>query len=176
VGVGGMVHLAAQEPIPNGKGILVTDNDVTLDHIEFSGAAVADQNGAGIRYEHGNLTIKDSYFHNNQEDLLGANDPNGHITITNSQFAHQSSPLGGYAHQIYVGMIAALDISDSYFQDNQQGHHIKSRAAVTDIHNSVIDDGSGTTSYEIDVPKGGVASIHDNVIVQGPYSANSTII
>src|SRR5438128_367393 len=55
VGVGGMVNLVATTPPPNGKAILTTETDVTLDHIAFSGAAVADGNGAGIRYEGGNL-------------------------------------------------------------------------------------------------------------------------
>src|SRR3954467_15025392 len=62
-GVGGMAKLVATAPIPNGKAILITDTDVPLDHIEFSGAKVKDGNGAGIRYQGGNLTITNSYFH-----------------------------------------------------------------------------------------------------------------
>src|SRR5690348_8901909 len=77
VGVGGMVHLVADQNIPNGKAILVTDANVTIDHFEFSGAQVADGNGAGIRYEAGNLTIANSYFHNNQEGILTAPVTNG---------------------------------------------------------------------------------------------------
>src|SRR6202142_959275 len=53
-GVGGMVNLVATVPPPNGKAILVTNTDVTLDNIAFSGAKVADGNGAGIRYQAGN--------------------------------------------------------------------------------------------------------------------------
>ena len=41
VGVGGMVHMVADQNIPNGKAILVTDANVTIDHFEFSGAQVA---------------------------------------------------------------------------------------------------------------------------------------
>src|SRR3954452_4003841 len=73
-GVGGMVHLVASGQIPNGKAILITDTDVTLDHIEFSGATVHDGNGAGIRYQGGNLTITNSYFHDNQDGILAAAD------------------------------------------------------------------------------------------------------
>ena len=50
-GVGGMVNLVATVPPPNGKAILVTNTDVTLDNIAFSGAKVPDGNGAGIRYQ-----------------------------------------------------------------------------------------------------------------------------
>jgi hypothetical protein len=63
-GVGGMVNLFASGQIPNGKAILITDTDVTLDHIAFSGATVRDGNGAGIRYQGGNLTVTNSYFAN----------------------------------------------------------------------------------------------------------------
>src|ERR1700733_7889171 len=71
-GVGGMVNLVATEPPPNEKGILVigtatSSPTVTLDNIEFSGAAISAANGgnaAGVRYQAGNLTINNSYFHN----------------------------------------------------------------------------------------------------------------
>src|SRR5262245_52019228 len=63
VGVGGMVHLVATKTIPNGKAILVTNSNVTITNFEFSGAKVPDGNGAGIRYQAGNLTINKCYFH-----------------------------------------------------------------------------------------------------------------
>ena len=63
-GVGGMVNLVATMP-PNGKAILVTTTDVTLDHLSFSGAAVADGNGAGVRYQDGNLIVNNCLFTNN---------------------------------------------------------------------------------------------------------------
>jgi hypothetical protein len=74
VGVGGMVHLVADTTIPNGKAIFVTDANVSIDHFEFSGAAVPHQNGAGIKYETGNLTITNSYFHDNQMGILTGSD------------------------------------------------------------------------------------------------------
>src|ERR1700759_3414616 len=103
-GVGGMVNLVASGQIPNGKAILITDTDVTLDHISFSGAAVKDGNGAGIRYQGGNLTITNSYFHDNQEGILAASDPNGTITIENSEFSHNGTGTGN-THNIYVNGI-----------------------------------------------------------------------
>src|SRR5258707_1001241 len=72
---------------PDGKAILTINTDVTLYNIEFSGAAVADGNGAGIRYQGGNLVLDHCYFHDNQDGLLAASDLAGSITITNSEFA-----------------------------------------------------------------------------------------
>src|SRR4030095_2761793 len=108
VGVGGMVHLLATKAIPNGKAILVTNSDVTITNFEFSGAKVADANGAGIRYQAGNLTINKCYFHDNQCGLLSANNLSGSITINNSEFAHNG--VGGYGqtHNLYVGQVGTL--------------------------------------------------------------------
>jgi len=44
-GVGGMVKMVATVAPTNGKAILTTASDVTIDHFEFSGAKVADENG-----------------------------------------------------------------------------------------------------------------------------------
>jgi Ca2+-binding RTX toxin-like protein len=173
-GVGGMVHMQATTQAPNGKGILVTRNDVTIDHFEFSGARVADRNGAGIRYEQGDLTITNSYFHDNENGLLANSDPDGTITIRDSEFARNGRG-DGYTHNLYVNG-GTLIIEDSYFHDASVGHQIKSRAEVTIIRNSRISDGSGTGSYSIDLPNGGRATIENNVIEQGARSQNPSIV
>ncbi len=116
VGVGGMANFVATVAPPNGKGIFVTQGDVTIQNLSFSGAAVADRNGAGIRYESGNLVIIDSYFHDNQDGLLANADPNGTIRIVGSEFANNGTG-DGYSHNLYVNNIASLVIDDSYFHD-----------------------------------------------------------
>ncbi len=175
-GVGGMVNLVATVAPPNGKAIMVTNTDVTLDNLSFSGAQVADGNGAGIRYQAGNLTINDCYFHNNQDGLLAANNPAGSITINNSEFASNGAG-DGFTHNLYVGEVGTLTINDSYFHDANVGHEIKSRALNTIIENSRIFDGpTGTASYSIDLPDGGNVLIKNNIIEQGPDSQNPAII
>ncbi len=170
-----MANFVATEAPPSGKGILVTQTDVTVQNLSFSGAAVSDGNGAGIRYEGGNLVIIDSYFHDNQNGLLGNSDSNGTIRITGSEFDHNGTG-DGYTHNLYVNEIASLVIDDSYFHDAVVGHQIKSRAQSTTITNSRIYDDSGTGSYSIDLPNGGVGVIRDNVIEQGPNTDNPNII
>ena len=175
-GVGGMVHLVATEPPTDGKAIITTNTDVTIKNFEFSGAAVADGNGAGIRYQAGDLVIENSYFHDNQDGLLTASSSDGTITIRNSEFAHNGTG-DGYTHNLYVGQIAKLTVEDSYFHDAVVGHEIKSRAEETVITNSRIADGDdGTGSYAIDLPNGGVATITGNVIEQGAKSDSPHII
>lgn len=175
-GVGGMVNLVATVPPPNGKAILVTDTDITLTNLEFSGAQVADGNGAGIRYQGGNLVINNSIFHNNQNGLLSAADPTGSITINNSEF-YSNGTGDGFTHNLYVGEVGTLTVNNSYFHDAIVGHEIKSRALTTIIQNSVIADGpTSTASYSIDLPDGGTATITGNLIEQGPLSQNTAII
>ena len=175
LGIGGMVKMVATEPPPNGKAILTTNTDVVIDHFEFSGARVADQNGAGIRYQGGNLTITNSYFHDNDDGLLAGSDANGAITVKNSEFAHNGHG-DGQSHNLYVNQVKQLTIQDSYFHDAVVGHEIKSRALNTTITGSRIQNNSGSASYEIDLPQGGNALIEGNVIQQGPNSENPAII
>ncbi len=175
-GVGGMAKFVATTAIPNGKAILITNADVTIDHLEFAGATVTDGNGAGIRYQAGKLAVTNSYFHDNQNGILGAASAGGTISISTSEFSHNGSGTG-YTHNIYVGDIASLTIDHSYFHDAVVGHEIKSRAETTTITNSRIQDGpAGTASYSIDLPNAGNATIQNNVIEQGPNSQNPAII
>ena len=175
-GVGGMAHLVATIPPPDGKAILTTNTDITLDHLEFSDAAVADRNGAGVRYQGGSLVMTNCYVHDNQDGILGNSIPTDTISISNSEFSHNGTGDGS-THNIYIGDIASLIIDSSYFHDAVVGHEIKSRAENTTITNSRIQDGAtGTASYSIDLPNGGNATIRGNVIQQGPASQNPAII
>ena len=174
-GVGGMVHMVSTVEIPNDKGILVTNTDVTIDHFEFSGARVSDQNGAGIRYQGGNLLITNSYFHDNENGILANPAAGGTITIRNSEFDHNGSG-DGFTHNLYVNEIARLTIENSFFHDAVIGHQIKSRALETIVVNNRIYDEDGTSSYSIDMPNGGKATITGNVIQQGAHGDNPNII
>ncbi len=177
IGVGGMAHFVydGTVAIPNRKAILVTFADVTLDHLEFSGAAVPDGNGAGVRFDGGSLTITNCYFHNNENGLLASPAPYGKITIDHSEFAFNGTG-DGLTHNIYVGRIATFSITNSYIHDAVVGHEIKSRAETTIIQNNRIVDGNSTASYSIDLPNGGAAIIENNIIQQGQASQNPAII
>ena len=66
--VGGLVTLQATASPPDGKAIIDeggSGETVNINGFAFTGAAVSDNNGAGIRYEGGTLNITDSHFYNN---------------------------------------------------------------------------------------------------------------
>ena len=148
---------------------------VAINGFEISGVTVPDGNGAAIRYEGGALSLSDDYFHDNQEGLLGAADPNGSITIDHSEFASNGDGSGS-THNIYVGAIASFTLTDSYIHDAVVGHEIKSRAASNTITGNRIFDNGGSASYSIDLPNGGNATISGNTIEQGPNTQNPFIV
>ncbi|MDO9490446.1 MAG: right-handed parallel beta-helix repeat-containing protein, partial [Sphingomonadaceae bacterium] len=175
-GVGGMAKFVATVAPPNGKAIMVTSADVTIRNLEFSGAKVSSANGAGIRYESGDLVVENSYFHHNQMGLLSNGDPDGTIVIRNSEFAFNGGGTG-YTHGLYVNHIQSLTVEDSDFHDANNGHHVKSRAANTIlIDNRIVDGSNGISSYNIDLPNGGNALLQGNVIQQNAKSPNIAIV
>jgi hypothetical protein len=185
--IGGPVKMVATVDPPNGKAIIDEGGpgiSVTINGFDISGAVVPDGNGAAVRYEGGSLTLNNDYFHGNQDGMLAASDPNGTITINNSEFAFNGAG-DGITHNLYVNDIALLTITDSYFHDvnmpnlpqaDPAGHEIKSRAEDTVITNSRIFDLDSGASYSIDLPNGGNATITNNVIEQGPNTQNPYII
>jgi hypothetical protein len=175
IGVGGYAHLVSTGDIDNGKAMLVTNANVTVQNLEFSGASVGDQNGAGIRHESGDLTVLNSYFHDNQEGILAGDNAGVHITIRDSEFAHNGAG-DGQSHGVYVGQIASLLVGGSDFHDTVLGNQLKSRAAETTVENSHFATGPYAANYDIDLPNGGVANIHDNTFDKGATSDNRAII
>ena len=187
-GVGGMASVVATEPPPDRKAIFTVGAPgvhIEIDNLAFSGAAVSSDdggNGAGIRYQGGNLVLNSDLFSNNQDGLLAASDPNGSITINASEFSNNgvSDPGSsgfGATHNLYVNEVGTLTIENSLFTAANIGHEIKSRALNTIIENNRIQDGpDSTASYEIDLPNGGNALIQNNIIEKGPQSQNPFMV
>ncbi len=175
-GVGGMAHLQADGAHAQGKAIWVLAGDrIRVQNIEFSGAAVPDGNGAGIRAEGAGLTIVHCSFHDNENGILAGANPASDIEIRRSRFARNGAG-DGQTHNLYIGAVRFLYVKGSLFAGANGGHEIKSRALKTTITaNRILDLGS-TASYSIDLPNGGDAKITGNVVEQGPSSPNRTLV
>jgi hypothetical protein len=159
-----------------GKAIFVINgNDVTVRGIEFTHAAVADHNGAGIRAQGSNLTVEASRFLDNEEGILAGYAPHSTIRVIDSEFRGNGTCAAACAHGIYVGAIALLDVEHSHFTDTHEGHDIKSRALRTVLRNNDISDGpTGHASYLVDVPNGGNLLMERNTLSKGPHTDNAT--
>lgn len=81
-------------PVQGKAALVVTADDVVIDGIECSNIKVPDQNGACIRIEAANLTVRNVYFHDNQEGILGG--AGGTLLVENSRF--ERNGFGGRAH------------------------------------------------------------------------------
>ena len=190
-GVGGTAYLTASQPMANAQGFLVVQapGTVTVNNVSFSGAVTSNANGAnaaGIRYYSGNLVLNHDSFWGNQDGILATPYPTtgvGSLTINNSTVTNNGvtnpalSAGYGYTHNLYIGNIADFTLTGSTVTAANVGHEVKSRALNTTITNNLIADGpTGTASYSIDTPNGGVTIITGNTIQQGPQSQNNAII
>jgi hypothetical protein len=176
-GVGGRAHLVAPTTISNQKAIWVTaGTNMAVENIEFSGAAVPDKNGAGIRADGQDLAICASYFHDNEDGILGGA---GNVLIEYSEFARNGGcvPTFGCSHNIYIGGGNRFTLRYSYSHHASIGHLVKSRALENYIlYNRIMDEADGTSSFTIDLPNGGLSYIVGNLLQQGPNTDNSTIV
>lgn len=175
-GVGGYARLDAQNTGAQGKAIwVIAGNNTTVENIEFFHCAVPDHNGAGIRQEGNNLTIRSCYFHDNENGLLAGDRPDSEILIEYSIFEHNGYG-DGYTHNIYVNHVKKFTFRYSWTHRAVVGHELKSRAYETLIYCSRISNEDGSASREIDLPNGGKAYLIGNIIQQGVNSENSNII
>jgi hypothetical protein len=178
-GAGGEAELVADGASAEGKAIWVMRNgDFTITDIAFRGARVASGNGAGIRLEKGRLAIRRCRFEDNEMGILTGNDPDARLSIEDSEFAH--APRGAehpLKHLLYVGRIARVDIRGSRFHDGYVAHLVKSRARESDLRYNLVWDGpTGSASYEMDFPNGGVVTLIGNIVGQSAATSNPTLI
>jgi len=176
-GVGGMAHLQSAGMIPNGKAIWVLDGDsVTIENIEFSGAAVRHTNGAGIRHQGGRLVLLNTFFHDNEFSVLTGALPGADIEISNSRFWNHRRPVR-HSHGIYIGKVRSLELIGNHFKGTDKGHQVKSRARRNLIaYNRIEDVEGGTSSRLIDLSNCGFSVIIGNQIHQAPTSQNLNAI
>lgn len=159
-----------------GKGLLNTvGNNITIRNLTLTRARVPDGNGAGIRAEGNGLIVEHVRFINNQDGILANPAPDGTIIVRDSAFTRNGACDPTCAHGIYVNALKLLHIERTIFTETKRAHHIKSRAARTEVIGCTITDGpTGTASYEIELPNGGALVARDNTIEKGPQAENHT--
>jgi hypothetical protein len=154
-GVNGRAHIDANKKSAQNKGIWVpSGTNLVVENIEFSGATSTSKNGAGIRAQGVNWTVRNCYFHDNQDGILESNIAGSNILIEYSEFA-RNGYRDGMSHNLYIGHSASLTFRFNYSHDSVVGHLLKSRSAVNYVLYNRLTGESGTGSYEIDLPNGG---------------------
>src|SRR3954466_7010328 len=175
--IGGRAHLRADGAEVEGKGIWVIKGaGTTVEGIEFSSAKVRDGNGAGIRLEGPGLTVRNSYFHDNENGILTGRHLESDIVVEHCEFARNGAG-DGRSHNLYIGTVRSFTLRYSYSHHAIVGHNVKSRAIKTYIlYNRIADEQDGRASYAIDLPDGGLSFVMGNLIQQGPETDNRTIV
>ena len=160
-----------------GKGIwLIRGDDVTVDHVEMSGARVPDRNGAAIRLEGRNFTLRNAFLHDSENGLLTGASPTSEVTIDHCEFANNGNG-DGMTHNVYVGAVGRLVVTKSYMHHALTGHNLKSRAAVSIVSDSrFADEADGHASYEADFPNGGRVMLAFNIFQKSAAAENQTMV
>lgn len=183
----GPVNVVAPGTITYGgnvsKGLFVVGSDttapnVTIEGLSFSGAKSAQSNGAGVRYQSGNLTLVDDSFANNQDGLAAWPfvENTGTVIVQGCTFNHNGAG-DGQSHNLYIGEINTFIMENSISENANVGHEVKDRAFNSIIENNLITDtATGNASYSIDLPDGGNALIQGNTIVKGAHASTGTVI
>jgi hypothetical protein len=174
-GVGGRPRLEAGGKSAGGKGIwVVVGDNIVVENIEFTGATVEDGNGAGIRLDSGNLTVRNCYFHHNENGILGGS--RGELLVEYSEFAFNGKG-DGYTHNMYIGGgITKFTLRFSYSHNAVIGHLVKSRAQSNYILYNRLTEEGGTGSYELDLPNGGLAFVIGNSFQQDNATDNENMV
>jgi hypothetical protein len=176
-GVGGYAHLDAAGKNAGGKAIWVIDGKNTyIENIEFSGCTVPDHNGAGIRQEADNLELRHCYLHDNEDGILTSASPTSDILFEACEFARNGYG-DGYSHNMYIGNIRNFTMRFCYSHHAKVGHCVKSRAMNNFIeYNRIMDEDTGSASYLINLPNGGLSIVLGNVMMKGVNAQNRTLV
>ncbi len=164
----------------NGKGIfeITGGQNVLIENLEFRNCQGSGSgNACGIRLSNPiNVTIRNCYFGNNEDGIMGGNNNIGNVVLESCEFDNNGYGDVGQTHNIYIGACNSFIMQNCYSHNAYVGHEVKTRAKSNYIlYNRITDEGS-TSSYEIDIPQGGTTYIIGNVIEQSAASENPTII
>ena len=150
-----------------------------VDGLVFRGYRVSDGNGAGIRTEMGDLTVRNAMFLDSQEGILGGEPVAQKIVIDRSTFAGlgQCDETPGCSHSIYLANKGSVTVTRSRFERGTGGHYVKLRVPNVVITDNSFDDTRGAKSnYMIDLSEGGTGLIARNTFVQGRGKENSSAL
>lgn len=178
------VHLLAEpgarllEVATEGKGALVVSAAIIIEGLECSGIAVSDGNGACLRQNRGDVTLLGVHFHHSEMGLLTGHE-GGEISIIDSYFHDNGASAragSGQNHNIYVNS-GQLTFTRSWsLMARNAGHELKSRAAVTALDDCLVASVNSRDSRLVDVANGGVLKITGCVLGEGPRSENWDMI
>ena len=170
--------LIADGQSAEGKGLwVVRGGRVRIENLEFRGVRVRDGNGAGIRFERGQLVIHRCAFIDNEMGILTGNSPDLTLEVSDSEFADAARHQVDLHHLLYVGAIGRFVLTGSRFSNGYRGHLVKSRARENHVRYNLLADGpGGRASFELEFANGGLAYVIGNVFQKSDSADNSVLV
>jgi len=163
----------------DGKAALVlTGDNVLVENIECQNIYVKDLNGACIRFEGKNLTVRGLYAHDSQSGIMTSYNYDGFLHIEFSKFENLGGKATGrgYAHAIYANVGEFIFSDSQILSVGKEGSGLKSRSRKTVVINSILASLDAKDSRLIDVANYGELIIKDSILQQGNNSSNSQLI
>lgn len=158
----------------NKAALVLTGDNVTVESIECVNISVSAGNGACIRFEGTNLTVKDVYVHDSESGVMTASNA-GKVVVAYSRFEHLGS-RNGYSHALYIKADELQFLYSSITNTKKEGSGIKSRSKKVLVDNSVIASLNGADSRLIDMANYGELTVTNSILQQGNNSSNSQLI
>jgi hypothetical protein len=163
----------------DGKAALVlTGNNVLVESIECQNIYVKDLNGACIRFEGKNLTVRGLYAHDSQSGIMTSHNYESFLHIEFSKFENLGGKATGrgYAHAIYANVDEFVFSDSQVLSVGKEGSGLKSRSRKTIVENSILASLDAKDSRLIDVANYGELIIKNSILQQGNNSSNSQLI
>lgn len=155
--------------------LVIKGNDTVIVGLTCSGVEVPSGNGACVRQEGRNLTLRKVHFHHSQAGLLAVA-KTGVIVIEDSVIEDNGIAGKAQGHNISVSGDALEFRRSKSLRARGEGDELRSTAARTVIEDSVIASLDGDDSRLINVVAGGEVAIRNSVLEEGPNSANHGMI
>ncbi len=159
----------------NKAAFVIKGSWVDVGGLRFCNVRVPDRNGAGLRIQGGDVTVRLTTFEDGENGILTNMDPIGTPSFERSIFRRLGfcPPDRNCAHSIYAGKIAHAEIRDSLFEQGRGGHYVKLRVREVAFADNLVDDNAGNgASYLLELPNGAAGQVSGNAFINGPKAEN----
>jgi hypothetical protein len=157
--------------------LVLTGNNVLVENIECRNIQVSDNNGACIRFEGANLTVRNLYAHDSQSGVMTNNNA-GIVKIEHSIFERLGGKAqgAGYAHALYIKADELIFYKSKIISTKGEGSGIKSRSKKVVIDSSLLASMDAMDSRLVDMANYGELIIKNSVLQQGSHTSNSQLL
>ena len=144
---------------------VIPGNGVTVRNIGFARIRVPEDNGAGIRAEGRDLTVRDSRFVNTQMGILAASPGGGTLLVAGCRFTEVGSTLTGRTNfAIRATGFDRVQIEKSVFEHARGGQHVSVDDTRLELLGNRMADEGGHMSGPMVSVQGGALLLEDNTI------------